>query len=114
MNFTTPVAQMPLKVGQQLTFAGDPHQWHVSAVSDNYAMCCRRFAGALGGTGGWPEVIYTVLDWRRGVRGVTDSRPDEAPRTEAECAQMLAKFEAGALEVSHRNSVRIAFGELAR
>ncbi len=113
MRFHSPVTPLPLEPGKQLHFAGDPNPWHVSAVSDNFAMCCRRFAGALGGAGGWPEVIYTVLDWRRGVRGISDARPNEAPRTQTECAQMLAEFETGELEVSHRNRVRIEFGEVA-
>jgi hypothetical protein len=107
----TPVAQLPLTLGQQLHLAGDPNPWHVSAVSEHFAMLCRRFAGTLAGTGRWPEIIYTVIDWRQGVRGVCDALPDEAPHTQAECAALLTRFESGELKVSSR--YRVPTGELA-
>jgi hypothetical protein len=60
--------------------------------------------------------MYTVLDWRNGVRGpcnLSGQGWGDGTYTEAECAAMLAGFESGELEVSHRNRVRIEFGEVA-
>jgi hypothetical protein len=123
MNFTTPVAQLPLTVGQQLTFAGDPNPWTMKAVTEHFAAAtrphvehtaCIEFATYPCGEEG--DVLYTVLDWRNGVRGpcnLSGQGWGDGTYTEAECAQMLAEFEAGELEVSHRNQVRIEFAEVA-
>lgn len=113
MNFTTPVVQLPLVVGQQLTFAGDPHPWTVKAVSEHFAAAVRNHFDSLGEVFDRPA-LYTVLDWRNGIRG-TFAPPGRGCGTYTEggleFSRMLAEFEAGELEVSRRNNVRIEFGE---
>ena len=125
----TSVAPMPLEVGATLTFAGDPNPWTVQAVTEHFAAATRlvsdhdqqqaeyhrdpddRFWEKPYEDG---DVLYTVLDWRNGVRGpcnLVGQAYGAGAYTPAECAQMLAEFEAGELAVSHRNRVRIEFGE---
>ncbi|GAA0493734.1 hypothetical protein Ade02nite_21210 [Paractinoplanes deccanensis] len=128
MNYLPSVTQMPLEVGQQLTFAGDPHPWTVKAISENFAALTRpvvaddcddyrREDWAEFHSGDLEDgTLYTVLDWRNGVRGpcnLVGQGWGDGTYTEAECAAMLAEFESGELEVSHRNRVRIKFGEVA-
>lgn len=134
MTIHSPVAPLPLTLGQQLHLAGDPHPWTVRAVSEHFAALTRPVTEAdrtkhreeyeadhweddvdqyeeLDG-----ETFYTVLDWRNGVRGpcnLIGQAYGEGDYTEVECAAMLAKFESGELEVSHRNRVRIEFAEVA-
>ncbi len=53
---------------------------------------------------------YTVVDWRNGVRGpcnLIGQSWGDGTYSPAECAAMLAEFEAGELEVSHRNRVAL-------
>lgn len=118
---STSIAQIPLEVGQQLRLAGDPNAWTVKAVSEHFAALTREVADS-----DWADledeesyfldgqVIYAVLDWRNGFRGPCNlSGQVYDAYTEAECAAMLAEFESGELEVSHRNRVPIEFGEVA-
>lgn len=63
------------------------------------------------------ETFYTVLDWRNGYRGpcnLIGQSYGDGEYTEAECARMLAEFESGDLEISHRNWVRIRFAEVKK
>jgi hypothetical protein len=116
---TASVAPLPLTLGQQLHLAGDPRSWTVRSVSEHFAALTRPVADQ-----DWAalpeehyflegEVLYTVLDWRNGVRGpcnLSGQGWGHGTYSEAECAAMLAEFESGELEVSHRNQVRIEFG----
>jgi hypothetical protein len=121
MRYHSPVQPAPLTVGQQILLAGDPHPWTVKATTENFAALTRQMTvqermefDTLFGERR-DEVLYTVLDWRNGVRGpcnLSGQGYGDGDYTEAECAQMLAEFEAGELEVSHRNQVPIRFGEV--
>jgi hypothetical protein len=53
---------------------------------------------------------YTVVDWRGGVRGpcnLVGQSWGDGTYSEDQCAAMLAEFESGKREVSHRNRVRL-------
>jgi hypothetical protein len=127
MRTKSPVAQLPLEIGQQVHLAGDPYPWTVKAVSEHFAALTRLVEDNERGLDDvdWPElvdeleegtVLYTVLDWRNGVRGpcnLVGQAWGDGTYTEADCAEMLAEFESGDLEISHRNRVRIEFGEVA-
>ncbi len=125
---TTPVAPIPFEVGQQVILAGDPHPWTVKAVTTNFTALTRQVEDSehsIDDDPNWTDlvdeleagtVLYTVLDWRNGVRGpcnLVGQAWGDGTYSEAECAAMLAEFEAGDLEISHRNNVRIEFGEVA-
>ena len=56
--------------------------------------------------------LDSVLDWRNGVRGpcnLIGQGYGDASYSEAECVEMLGRFESGDLEVSQRNWVPIRF-----
>jgi hypothetical protein len=128
----TPVAQLPLTLGQHLHLAGDPNPWTVKAVSEHFAALTRPVSQQDHDEAEWQadaeeelwenpyedmigEPMYTVLDWRNGVRGpcnLSGQGWGDGTYTEAECAAMLAECESGELEVS-RNRVRIEFGPVA-
>ena len=130
MTTKNAVAQISLEAGASVTFAGDPHPWTVKAVTDNFAALTRPISRYDRDQAEWladPDdkhwenpyeddgTLYTVIDWRNGVRGpcnLVGQSYGDGEYTEAECAQMLAEFEGGDLEVSHRNRVRIEFGEV--
>lgn len=106
-----------LHVGQQVTL-DDRNVWTVKAVTEHFAALTRPVTGAdraeqeeygIAGVELEGNVLYTVLDWRNGYRGpcnLIGQAWGDGLYTEAECAEMLAEFEAGDLEISHRNWTR--------
>lgn len=118
-----------LTAGDRVLFAGDPQPWAVRATSEHFAVAVRYTTDAdrPDSDEDWPELdddfeagelMYTVLDWRNGVRGpcnLVGQGYGDGEYLPSECERMLAEFEAGDLEVSHRNQVRIRFAsEVAR
>ena len=115
MRYHSPVTPIPLTIGQQVHLAGDPNPWTVKATTENFAALTRLdFPGFDESDEFAPsaEMLCAILDWRNGVRVAADRT--RFAFTEAECAQMLAEFEAGELQVSHSNQVPIRLGEVAR
>lgn len=99
------VAPRPLETGDRLKFDGDHRWWTVRAVSAHFAALTRQAEFRPAGVR-----CYTVLDWRNGVRGpcnLIGQGYGDGSYTEPECAEMLARFESGDLEVSQRNWVPI-------
>jgi hypothetical protein len=118
----------PLQTGEPVMLAGYQNPWTVKATSEHFAVLTRPVTDtdraafrADQQEDTWQEelpgdVFYTVLDWRNGVRGpcnLIGQSYGSGDYTAAECAAMLAEFEAGDLEVSHRNWVPIEFADEA-
>jgi hypothetical protein len=102
------VLPRPLVVGERLKFDGDRLWWTVRAVSEHFAALTSHAKFEPAGTR-----CYTVIDWRNGVRGPCNRIGQgwgDGAFTEEQCAEMLAEFEGGRLEVSQRNWVPIRFG----
>lgn len=121
------VTPITFSVGDRVKFAGDRRWWTVKAVTPNFAAFTRQAEFEPAGT-----LQYTVVDWRNGVRGPCDligQAYGDGSYSEAECAEMLARFEAAdepygepdkdgflpsrdVLHVSQRNWVPIEFTEV--
>lgn len=117
-----------LEVGRRVRLDGARKTWRVQALSENFAACVQQADFEPKGT-----LCYTILDWRNGVRGpcnLIGQGYGDGTYSEAQCAEMLARFEyddageparlaalaAGettwspedwSLSVSHRNRVRM-------
>jgi hypothetical protein len=123
----------PFTVGDTTMLAGDPNLWTVAAVTANFAALTRPVTDTdrkehreAYEEANWDsdfddyeeldgDVFYTVLDWDNGLRGpcnLIGQAYGEGDYTPAECAQMLARFESGDLEISVRNWDRIKFADL--
>lgn len=138
MNFHPPadgrwaMDPRPFQAGATTQLAGDPNLWTVKAVTAHFAALTRPITDADRSAhreaydeANWDnelddyedldgDVFYTVLDWENGVRGpcnLIGQSYGDGTYTEAECAGMLADFEAGELEISHRNWDRIRFAD---
>ncbi|MFI5895654.1 hypothetical protein ACIA5D_36720 [Actinoplanes sp. NPDC051513] len=139
MNFHPPadgrweMTPRALHLGDTVPLADDANPWTVKAVTKNFAALTRPVTDAdrKAHRGAYDEahwdddladsyeelegdVFYTVLDWRNGYRGpcnLIGQSYGDGDYAEAECAAMLAEFEAGDLEISHRNWERIAFAD---
>ncbi len=137
-NVVTP---LPLAVGDEILFDADAYPWTVAAVTTHFAAATRPVTDRdrdeiyaeydvpddcdgdgcdhLGCHSDPPNlerftVFYTVIDWRHGVRGpcnLIGQSWGDGTDTPAECAAMLAQFESGELEVSHRNRLDLDIRE---
>lgn len=86
-----PVTPIPLKVGSKVKLGGSDRWWTVQAVSENFVAVVRQAPFRPKG-----ELMYTVLDWRNGVRGPCDlvgHGYGDGTYSEEECAEMLLSFE---------------------
>ncbi|MEU4558435.1 hypothetical protein AB0F72_08595 [Actinoplanes sp. NPDC023936] len=134
MNFRPPtdgrwaMQPRPFQIGDTTLLDTDPNPWTVKAVTENFAALTRPVTNADRKAhldeqweADYPEdlegdVFYTVLDWRNGLRGPCNLIGwgyGDGEYTESDCAAMLADFEAGGLEISHRNWERIRFADEA-
>lgn len=87
----------------------DGRDWTVQAVTPNFAALTRTVdSGDLG----WDEdnervgePLYTICDWRNGLRGPANVTGVYGSGTLSaeDFTQMLAEFEAGTLELSRRS-----------
>lgn len=116
-----PVDPVPLDVGDKVRLDGETRTdwwWEVRAVSEHFAVCVHQAEFQPMGT-----IVYTVLDWRNGVRGpcnLLGQGYGDGSYDQENCRLMLADFEYGrelheqdedeppyriSIEVSHRNRV---------
>lgn len=115
-----PVEPLELRVGDGVRLDDGPSIWTVAAVSANFAALTRPYDPAVDDPDPDDEDAhlqdvctgprYTVIDWNNGVRGpcnLVGRSFGDGTYSPDECAHMLALFEAGELEVSHRVRARI-------
>ena len=108
----SPVKPIAFVPGDKVKLNGDDRWWTVRAVSENFVACVRQAPFKKKG-----EVVYTVLDWRNGVRGpcnLIGQGYGDGTYSETECQEMLAEFEEDDLEVSSRNWVRLGVYDIRR
>ena len=105
MNATgSPTPPIPLDVGDRVRFGLEPRRpYTVRALSEHFVVCTRPRDFATTG-----EFVYTVIDWRNGIRGpinVIGQSVDVS--TDERCRDLLDDLEAGRWEISHRNRVQL-------
>ncbi len=98
----------------------DGNDWTVQAVTDNFTALVRPITERdVEAWAEWREanglerdehkvgqLQYTVIDWSRELRGPCNLSGwgwGDGTYTHEQCAEMLAEFEAGVLDISHRN-----------
>ncbi|WP_368679930.1 hypothetical protein R1X32_00825 (plasmid) [Rhodococcus opacus] len=105
MNATgSPTIPIPLDVGGRIRFGLEPRRpYTVRARSEHFVVCTRHRDFATTG-----EFVYTVIDWRNGIRGPINVIGGSADvSTDERCRELLADLEAGRWEISHRNRVQL-------
>jgi hypothetical protein len=85
-------------VGKKIKFAREKRRYTVQAASKRFLVCTKPFAI-------YKTVIYTVVDFDRGIRGTENLIFGAGAETREQCEEMLARLESGTSEVSYRNNV---------
>lgn len=98
---TAPQAITRLAVGDRVRFAEDYRtiRYRVRAVSPDgrFAICTRPFNLQR-------TVIYTIVDFQKGVRGPDDRVFSNGYETDEDCLARCAELAAGDIAVSQRTS----------
>ncbi|MDH6288182.1 hypothetical protein [Rhodococcus opacus] len=80
-----------------------PPPYTVRAISEHFVLCTRQRDFATTG-----EFVYTVIDWRNGIRGPVNVIGQSCDvSTDEQCRDLLHDLEAGRWEISHRNRVQL-------
>ena len=87
-----------LAVGDKIKFASEAQRYTVQARSNRYAICTKPFNARR-------TVIYTIIDFERGVRGRDNLIFGRGYETRAECEANLAEMlrDECPVQVSHRH-----------
>lgn len=86
------VEPTPMSVEDRVRFDGDRYWWTVAAVSAHFVALVRQAAFRPKG-----NIVYTVVDWRHGVRGpcnlLGQGYDIDGADPASACERMLAGFE---------------------
>ncbi|WP_257016283.1 hypothetical protein [Rhodococcus sp. ACS1] len=98
----SPTIPIPLDAGDRIRFGLEPRRpFTVRAISEHFVICTRQRDFATQG-----DFVYTVIDWRNGIRGPINVIGQSADvSTVEQCHDLLNDLEAGRWEINHRNRV---------
>ena len=98
----SPTTPIPLDAGDRIRFGLEPRRpYTVRATSEHFVVCTRPRDFPSQG-----EFVYTVIDWRGGIRGPVNVVAQSVDvSTDEQCRDLLHDLEAGRWEISHRNRV---------
>jgi hypothetical protein len=100
----TPTTPITFEPGDRIRFGLEPRRpYTVRATSEHFVVCTRQRDFAPKG-----DVVYTVIDWRNGIRGPINviGRSWDV-RTDEQCQLLVDHLDAGRWTVSHRNRVQL-------
>jgi hypothetical protein len=86
------------KVGDLIRFPEERRPYRVKARSDRYLICTKPFNVRK-------TVIYTIVDFERGVRGPDNMIFGMGYETDADVFDRFQELTLGEIEVSHRRSI---------
>lgn len=87
-----------MKVGDKIKFRSEKQRYTVRACNERFAVCTKPFNPRK-------TVLYTVIDFQRGIRGTENLIFGAGAETDEQCAEMLERLASGFTEVSRRNQI---------
>ncbi len=96
---------MGVGVGTRITFAEEKQCYTVQACNDRFAVCIKPFNARK-------TFLYTIIDFREGVRGTENQIFCAGFETRTECEEALERLANSESEVSHRNRVPLKIERL--
>ena len=91
---------MKYKKGDKIKFAGEKQRYTVRASNDNFVICTKPFNPRK-------TVLYTVVDFKKNIRGIENLIFCFGAETDNECEEMLERLASGETEVSYRNNIEL-------
>lgn len=85
-------------VGDKIRFAEEKTRYTVKACDDRFLICTKPYNPGR-------TVIYTIVDFVRGIRGTENLVFCEGFETDEQCAEALVRLQKAETEVSHRNHI---------
>lgn len=89
-----------INVGDRVWIPGEVHPYKVRCRGNRYIICTKPMNVKK-------TVLYFILDLEDWVRGPDNMIFCSGYESDEDCAERLKELEAGEIEVSHRNRVRI-------
>ena len=85
---------------KKVYFAEEKRPYKIRCVSQRYAICTKPFNPKH-------TVLYAIVDFQKQIRGTENLVFGRGAETARQCAEMLARLEAGETEISHRNNISL-------
>lgn len=96
-----------VEVGSKLRFEGEKQMFTVQASNRVYSVCTKPLNMIRRRGGGKYEhektVLYTIVDWRNGIRGTENLVFGFGAETKEQCEEMLERITNAGSDISHRN-----------
>jgi len=89
---------MRLKVGTKIKFTSEKQRYTVQASNRRFAVCTKPLNVQR-------TVLYTIIDFKEGVRGTENLIFCAGFETRKLCEEALGRLERGESEVSYRNRI---------
>jgi hypothetical protein len=93
-----------LKVGSKIKFKEEKQRYSIMATNSSFTICTKPM-NAL------KTVLYTIIDWNKGIRGTENLIFGMGAETKEQCKNMLERLTEGSSEVSHRNFIGLNIEE---
>ena len=89
-----------IPVGTKIWFSSERHGYTVRASNTAFAILTKPFNAQK-------TVLYTIIDWERGIRGPSNLIFNIGAETDEQCSQLLDMLTSGEIEVSSRRCVKL-------
>lgn len=99
-EFTAAIREKGLRPGDSVTFAGERQAYRVRAASGRFAILTKPFNLRK-------TVLYSIIDWERGVRGPDNMIFSHGYESDPDIAERMQELLEGSIEVSHRRELPI-------
>lgn len=85
-----------MEIGEKIQFEGERKPYVVRAVNDRFAVCTKPFNLKR-------TVLYTIIDFEKGIRGTENTVFCMGFESDEDCNDALQRLTSGDTEVSRRN-----------
>lgn len=87
-----------LNEGDKVWFEEEKQGYTVQACNERFAVCTKPYNPKK-------TVLYTIIDFTRGIRGADNKVFGNDYETRKQCQKALTDLAGGSMEVSYRNNV---------
>jgi hypothetical protein len=96
---------MTLQPGNRVFFKNEKRPYKVMATDSRFAILTKPFNLKK-------TYLYTILDFKLGIRGSDNYRCKFDYQKESECLEAINELHSGKLEISRRNTVQLDINKI--